>query len=392
MTGWKEYESAVAQIAPDLLLAYGATGPITTRQHAWLPGRNGRHQIDVLVQDGRQALFVECKNHHRVLTKDVVSATIYNFLDVCRANREFRWSLAVVSSSDIPRSAQIPALRPDGIWARIPNLARGTLAQSCSFVYFDPPRSPLPLTPFLLHNDQIQLLGIPGSISTERLREQLDDPVATPEIRVAAGLRLAALAPDELVHDGAAARTVVHGLLHLDRLLDAHYLLRLFARVNPRTRDTSTRVDELMIVHQIVSRRYPRRAFPGKASLAKLCALLPAASPVQKLSIATFAGPVLVQNGDPRGTELLATVPAGVQQLKSEDRDYYEFLALTRAAQVTPDLYARADLLAHAQGLIGGLPQWNQYFAAGLLAATEANPQILHGIAAPFDAVAWQMR
>jgi hypothetical protein len=389
MTRWKEYERSVAQIAPDLLLACGATGPITTKQQAWLPGRNGRHQIDVLAQDGRQALFVECKDHHRVLTKDAVSATIYNFLDVCQANRGLRWCLAIVSSSDIPQSAQMPALRPDGIWARVPNLARRTLAQSCSFVYFDPPRSPLPITPFLLHDDHVELLGIPGPIAAERLRVQLDDSAASPEIRVAAGLRLAALAPDELVQDRAAARTVVHGLLHFDRPLDAYYLLRLLAQTNPRARDRP--VDELMIVHQIASRRYPRRAFPGRTSLAKLCALLPDAPPVEKLSIATFAGPVLAQNGEARGTELLASVPAGVQELESVDRNYYELLSLTREAQLSPDLYERAELLAHAKSLVGELPQWNQYFANGLLAATEADPRTLHGIAAPFDAAAWQV-
>jgi hypothetical protein len=311
---------------------------------------------------------------------------------VCRANRGLRWRLAIVSSSDIPQSAQIPALQPDGIWARVPNLAHLTLAQSCSFVYFDPPRSPQPLTSFLLGDDQIELLGTPGPVAAERLREQLDDSAASPEIRVAAGLRLAALAPDELVQDRTAAKTVVHGLLHLDRLLDAYYLLRLLTQTNPGARDRSVTVDELMIVYQIASRRYPRRAFPGKTSLAKLCALLPDAPPVEKLSIATFAGPVLAQNGETRGTELLASVPAGVQELESADHNYYEFLALTRAAQLSPDPYARAELLTHAKGLVGELPQWNQYFATGLLAATEADPQTLHGIAAPFDVTAWQVR
>ncbi len=355
---WQDYEQNVTDIAGDLMASLvDQVGSVRTKRDAAIAGRNGPHRIDVLAEDGKNALFIECKNHQRVLTKDAVSATLYNFLDVCLGNPHLRWSLAIVSASDIPDRARLPASRPNGIYAPPTNLAQGTLSRSCFFVYFSPPRSPELSAPFLLReHGRVDLVATADNLDSDvdTLQAAVDDAALPLLTRVGAGFRIAALQPDALTRDARSARTLIHGLLHLGLVQDAFYIHHLLnAQRRGDTQDQVAQIDELMMRFQLARRRYINRRTAGDICIKKLSKMFNNAPITQKVSIATFAGPVLAQRGDASGLEMLATVEQGSRRLDTPDASYYEILRLVRTAQVVRDLGLRKDFVE--KGLSGSL-------------------------------------
>jgi hypothetical protein len=394
LTDWQAYQCDVAGVAGDLLAAVvtGRRGSVQVQESVDVAGRNGSHQVDVLVTDGNNALFIECKNHNRVLTKDAVSATLYNFLDVCSGNRGFRWSLAIVSATDIPEKARLPAMRPDGIYVPAENLAGRSLADSCHFFYFKPPRNPELAVPLYLTSGRAGSLVAAGAPDAEPdvLETCAHDATVALPTRIAAGLRLIAQRPNTLWDDRELTETILHGLMHMGLVQEAFYLQRmqLTRGVGGRGQTRSGRIDELMMQFLLTRRRYAHNSKAGWRSLEALGQMIAEASTLQRLAIETFVGPVLARHGDEAGFAMLADVELLVPRLDAEYASYYELLRLVRIGQVVGGT-RRDELFQRAHSLVSDLPVWNRYFSSALLAAAACDAGSLHGIDTPFDATEW---
>lgn len=385
---WRSYEDDVATIAGDLLAALvgGRFRPLVQRRIR-LAGRNGPHQIDVLATAGRQALFIECKHHSTPLTKDSVTSTLYNFLDVCNANRIYSWSLAMVSSTDIPIKARLPAMRPEGIYSVPANVAGGSLATAVHFVYFRPPRAPERSAPFLLNAQGGSMLRAGPSKATtyDEAAVIVADQRLDLGSRVAAGLVLAAVDPGTLARDLDASRVLVHGLLHLGQVQEALYLQK--AIIRQRGVAISDEIARLMMVFQLHRGRYGPRIGTNARTMRQLLRLAGEVPARDLLAIQTFAGPVLARQSPDEGIAMMNA--AALTGRETDNAGYFELLRLVRMSQVVEDASWSRELTHQAAIIVPTLPAWHRFLAVSLMAAVASDGTRMHGIEAPFDATEW---
>jgi hypothetical protein len=393
MSTWRDYQRQVCEIGGDIHRSLtGALGPVFAAEEQFVLGRNGPHRIDVLIKSGRSAFFIECKYYpNEPIAKPQVTSTIYDFLDVCRANTDYTWSLVFVSPTEIPPKARIPALRSDGIYLSPSNLSGGSLANSTHFVFFKPPEGPRDAAPFFITSDdgsRAHFTGGSRELSRDRMIERLHDPRRQLWERVHAGLALFAQEPESFVSDPHAHRSLIHGLMHLGRSQEALYVRRFGAR---DVRDVAgARIEELMMRFQLAQRRYRRAASPGADSIAEMRKMLGGLSLLDDVSTKAFIAPIIARRGSKEeGLSLLASIEDRVRALDIVEAPYFEALRLVRTAQLVDSPTQRQELLSSAQLVVGELPIWNRLIGDALISAVETDLRTLHGIDVPFDVEEW---
>lgn len=390
MSRWRGYERHVATVAPDIMRSItGTTKKITVAEDVRVPGRNASHQVDVLARAGRLSLFIECKDHSRPLSKDTVSTTLYNFLDVCLGNPKQTWALALVAPTDTPMKARLPAARPEGIFAAPPNLVGRSVATTTHFVYFSPPSGLVEITPFFLTDDGVPIFDarMPGPADAGVLWEQLTNPLRSLPSRVDAGLGLATVDPENLARDHRSNRTVIHGLMHLGRVQEATYMREIFDRDRPLP--PGAEVEDSMMRFLLARSRYPQSRRAGRRPLGALERSIGKVALLEEVSLTVFIAPVIARWGGD-GLGMLGKIEPKVAALEIEEGPYFEVLRLVRIAQIASSSTERDELLEAAGVLTRGLPIWNRSIAERLLTAVDAKPASLHGIEVPFDIEEWE--
>jgi hypothetical protein len=341
--------------------------------------------MDILVEDGRIALLIECKwRGAREPERSAVETTLFRFLDLAEKYPHLKWVLAFVAQREIPPKSRRPTilrfLHPPS------NLLRESLTASTHFVFFDPPRDPAAPAPYFVTdsgNLGLGLAGIEHIVDTEEMWERLRDGTLPLSAQVEAGMALGFHNPEILRAEEAALRGLVHGLMHLGRLREALYVRRMFGGDG----DSSDRevVESLMLDFHFTRWREPRRERAGAKAIGQMMRLLGRTSLQAELAIRTFAGPIRARWGCGDGWSMLDGVENRVRRLETEDAPYYELLGAVRTAQLVAPAGEREELLVQAEHLLTGLPANNRLMGSALISAARADAGALHGIETRFN-------
>lgn len=223
---------------------------------------------DVLVEAGVHGIVIEYKRFSRRLGKDVILPRLIDFIDICLANPDRKWTFCLVAATDVPRAAREPVTTLTRAGLTIPNFENGTLAASSHFVFY----RPVSIDVGILLDEETVVGGIilPDVADILSQHDVLMHASLPLTARATAGLRLAQRDLRRTGFDAETATALIHGLLHLGMVQEAHYLLRHWHTLRPPT--ASAYVDELMARYQIGRLYAGRRAKVVRRFCSRCCA------------------------------------------------------------------------------------------------------------------------